>query len=393
MYTVDKIIDPLKEPREAENEHHRQEEVLRKYRAHECNIMIATSILEQGCDLPKCNLVIRFDLPLSFHSYVQSKSKARVADSYYMALGTSVQLSCYINDLAEYIQVESTLLRRCCSLEPSEKEKRQADSYSYEIKPYQPLPDPDSPNVTLSTAISLVNRYCAKLPSDTFTRLTPLWETQETPDGHICSLRLPINSPVKNKIFSNPVANKLLAKRICAFFTCQMLHMAGELDDNLQPVGNGSIKSIFQLVLTIITVGKENFKANEEDRNNFQLEPADEELSKENVEQRPGTTKRRQYYFKRVSSALLNCNPITIKPVYLYHIVMTLTCPLPEEQNTRGRKIYPPEESLQGFGILTTKEIPPVIIFCHIFLLYSSLFCFRFVHFLYLLGLEKFVLA
>lgn len=35
-------------------------------------------------------------------------------------------------------------------------------------------------------------------------------------------------------------------------------------------------------------------------------------------------------------------------------------CPLPEEQNTRGRKIHPPEESPTGFGILLTKKIPKV---------------------------------
>lgn len=39
---------------------------------------------------------------------------------------------------------------------------------------------------------------------------------------------------------------------------------------------------------------------------------------------------------------------------------MTLQCPIPEEQNTRGRRIYPPEDSVQGFGILTLKEIPKI---------------------------------
>lgn len=39
---------------------------------------------------------------------------------------------------------------------------------------------------------------------------------------------------------------------------------------------------------------------------------------------------------------------------------MALSCPLPEEQNTRGRKIHPPEESPTGFGILLTKKIPKV---------------------------------
>lgn len=42
---------------------------------------------------------------------------------------------------------------------------------------------------------------------------------------------------------------------------------------------------------------------------------------------------------------------------------MVLTCPIPEEQNTRGRKIYPPEDSPQGFGILTTKRIPKISAF------------------------------
>lgn len=37
-----------------------------------------------------------------------------------------------------------------------------------------------------------------------------------------------------------------------------------------------------------------------------------------------------------------------------------MNCPVPEEQNTRGRKIHPPEESIHGFGILTLKHIPSV---------------------------------
>lgn len=37
---------------------------------------------------------------------------------------------------------------------------------------------------------------------------------------------------------------------------------------------------------------------------------------------------------------------------------MVLECPIPEEQNTRGRKIYAPEDAIQGFGILTSKAIP-----------------------------------
>lgn len=342
LYSLDKIANPSKEPREAENEHKRQETVLRKYRTHGCNIMVATSILEQGCDLPKCNLVIRFDLPLSFHSYVQSKARARSAEAYYILLARHTQVDRFIEHLAKFMEVENTLLRRCYNLEPDKTEELIADAYTSICPAYKPLSDPNAPSVTLSNAIALVNRYCAKLPSDTFTRLAPLWQITEETDRFVCSIRLPINSPVKQTITSPPLTNSLLARRACAFLTCQLLHKAGELDDYLQPVG------------------KENFKANEEDWNNCSLESDDEDPAGESLEPRPGTTKRRQYYYKRVANSLTHCYPAAGKRCYFYRINMTLTCPLPEEQNTRGRKIYPPEESPQGFGILTCKKIPKV---------------------------------
>ena len=60
-----------------------QEEVLRQFRRHEFNLMIATCVVEEGLDIPKCNVVCRFDFPKSFRSYVQSKGRARAKDSKY----------------------------------------------------------------------------------------------------------------------------------------------------------------------------------------------------------------------------------------------------------------------------------------------------------------------
>lgn len=128
------------------------------------------------------------------------------------------------------------------------------------------------------------------------------------------------------------------------------------------------------------------FRASEPDWENFDLEKEDEEIVSENLEPRPGTTRRRQYYYKRVSnpirilihrasrlilfsfnyqiaSVLSDCRPSVGTVARLYHIKMTLECPIPEEQNTRGRKIYPPEEAIQGFGILTLKKIPKLSAF------------------------------
>ena len=51
----------------------RQENTLRKFRMQELNLLVSTSVLEEGVDVPKCNLVIRFDLPKDYRSYSQSK--------------------------------------------------------------------------------------------------------------------------------------------------------------------------------------------------------------------------------------------------------------------------------------------------------------------------------
>lgn len=76
---------------------------------------------------------------------------------------------------------------------------------------------------------------------------------------------------------------RILARRVAALIACKVLHRSGELDDSLQPIG------------------KEGFRAAEPDWENFELEKTDEDIVFDNLEPRPGTTKRRQYYYKRVN--------------------------------------------------------------------------------------------
>lgn len=70
------------------------------------------------------------------------------------------------------------------------------------------------------------------------------------------------------------MASKKLAKMAVALKTCEKLHHAGELDNHLLPVGKEAMK--------------------------WEIE---DESSNEDVPEgqpRPGTTKRRQYYYKQV---------------------------------------------------------------------------------------------
>ncbi|GBM53432.1 Endoribonuclease Dcr-1 [Araneus ventricosus] len=337
----------------------KQEEVLQKFRTKAYNLVVATSVVEEGMDIPKCNVVIRFDPPENFRAYIQSKGRARVNDSSYILMVKSTNKAAFEDALADYKTVEELLLIKCHKADHDMEEPINEANVDDLIKPYMPVKEDGAARVTLSSAIALVNRYCAKLPSDTFTRLTPKWKIQEENSMFRCILKLPINSPLKKPITGNWMRSKKLAKMAVALQTCMELHKSGELDDNLMPTGKEAVKSDDFLLDDMDECVKK-------DELFLKQEKTDEALKKDDETRkvaRPGTTKRRMYYFKKVADALKNSLPVPDQPCYLYSFDMKLTCPIPEEQNTRGRKIHDPSNTLRRFGILTCKPTPPICSF------------------------------
>uniref|UniRef100_A0A671MDI4 ribonuclease III n=1 Tax=Sinocyclocheilus anshuiensis TaxID=1608454 RepID=A0A671MDI4_9TELE len=320
--------------KQMEVEFRKQEEVLRKFRAHETNLLIATSIVEEGVDIPKCNLVVRFDLPTEYRSYVQSKGRARAPVSNYIMLADSERTNTFEEDLKTYKAIEKILRNKCSkSAECSDFELEPATDDDNVLPPYVLRSEDGGPRVTINTAIGHINRYCARLPSDPFTHLAPKCKTVELKTGgYQSTLFLPINSPLR---VPGPTMNcARLAEKAVALLCCEKLHKIGELDDHLMPVG------------------KETVKYEEE------LDLHDEEET--NVPGRPGSTKRRQCYPKAIPECLRGCYPVPEQPCYLYVIGMVLTTPLPDELNFRRRKLYPPEDTTRCFGILTAKPIPRI---------------------------------
>uniref|UniRef100_A0AAQ5ZQH7 ribonuclease III n=1 Tax=Amphiprion ocellaris TaxID=80972 RepID=A0AAQ5ZQH7_AMPOC len=320
--------------KQMEVEFRKQEEVLRKFRAHETNLLIATSIVEEGVDIPKCNLVVRFDLPTEYRSYVQSKGRARAPVSNYIMLADTERTKAFEEDLTTYKAIEKILRNKCSkSAEVREFEVEQVLDDDNILPPYVLRSEDGGPRVTINTAIGHINRYCARLPSDPFTHLAPKCKTVETGQGRFQStLYLPINSPLR---VPGPIMNcGRLAEKAVALVCCEKLHKIGELDDHLMPVG------------------KETVKYEEE------LDLHDEEET--SVPGRPGSTKRRQCYPKAIPECLRDSYAALEQTYYLYVIGMVLTTPLPDELNFRRRKLYPPEDTTRCFGILTAKPIPRI---------------------------------
>ena len=199
----------------------RQEEVLSKFRKHEYNLLIATSVLEEGLDITRCNVVIRFDFPKTVREYVQSKGRCRAENGRFILFCPSepVLKERVEKELADFREIESIL--KSYSHDHNREDGGEANATVDELISKQYVYKTNSGAVvSLNSAISIVNRYCIKLPSDSFTKLVPRVKDKQVESGYICELRLPINCPLRYVIKSDVMNKKMLAKKSAAFHAC-----------------------------------------------------------------------------------------------------------------------------------------------------------------------------
>ena len=81
--------------------------MIKEFRTGEINVLIATAIVEEGLDVPKCNLVFRFNKPPNFSSYMQSKGRARAKqNALYVLLLDESNEKTFSKDLIDYDNYE-----------------------------------------------------------------------------------------------------------------------------------------------------------------------------------------------------------------------------------------------------------------------------------------------
>ncbi|GLV38051.1 Dicer-2 [Carabus blaptoides fortunei] len=265
--------------------------IVRQFYDGDINLLIASNVVEEGIDIPRCTLVVKFDRPMDYRSYIQSKGRARAGDSWYIIMvpaeDTKFKAS-YQNykDVEEKLQqylVGKTDEREAPTMQQIEDELyKDRDVEPYYTNGY------DSAHVTASSAIQLVNRYCQSLHRDRYSALAPNWYLKRVDNKYAVVIEMPIVCPLRERIEGPLMATKVSAKRVAALEVCKRLHQIGELNKNLLPITESEDPENFDYLFTH-WITEEDESETMENGEEPTLEQGDDKLKL--VKPKPGTKK------------------------------------------------------------------------------------------------------
>lgn len=208
-----------------------------KFRKGELNCLFATSVAEEGLDIPDCNLVVRFDICKTMIQYVQSRGRARHKNSKFLHMVESYN---YDHDhlLRENRGAEG-IMRIFCEALPADRELAGDNDMLYAEEVMAPdrtyLIPSTGAKVTWGSALQILSHFVDSLPRDGEDALQPTYTTTSQGGRFICEVILPYPSPVRSVIGAK-MRQKSLAKRSAAFKACIELWKKKYLDDNLVPI-------------------------------------------------------------------------------------------------------------------------------------------------------------
>ena len=211
-----------------------QDDALEGLRTGKKNLIISTSVCEEGLDISACNLVVCFERPPNLKSFIQRRGRARRTDSRYLIM------------LAEH---ETVLLENWKTLEQQMKEM-----YMDELRQVEELERLESgeqgyreffipstgAKLFLDDSTRHLFHFCNTLPSNGYIAAEPIFTFREHQDNGLisCHVLLPSSVDASVRQFNSASAWKTerLARSDAAFEAYVHLYKAGLVNDNLMPI-------------------------------------------------------------------------------------------------------------------------------------------------------------
>ncbi|KAF9501446.1 P-loop containing nucleoside triphosphate hydrolase protein [Pleurotus eryngii] len=241
-----------------------QDKTLKDFESGNINLLISTSVAEEGVDVQACGSVIRWDPPPNMASWAQSRGRARRKRSTFTLMFSSD--SAHQKSVEEWEKMEQQMI----ALYNSERE-RQAQVRRLQEGCNEGSEDDDDDNdnddkmlriestgavLTPHSAIGHLEYFCAVMPDSDHANLQPLYDIDppDMPEGwHAFEHRLAVEPPKgpfgatvtlpkllapELRVFKVPriYKKRSLAQRHVAFKAYKALYHAGMLNEHLLPL-------------------------------------------------------------------------------------------------------------------------------------------------------------
>ncbi|GAA5895230.1 hypothetical protein JCM8208_005942 [Rhodotorula glutinis] len=221
---------------------HEQADVLSSFAEGRINLLLATSVVEEGLDVQPCNTIVRFDMPDTHISYVQSRGRARASGSHYLVFleRDNVEHKRKLLRIAKFDEELAGLLSR--AIDEAEDRSGADDFFGRADETSVYIEEPTTGALlTPHFALSLLLRYCGSLPkSDEFSLNKPLYTINDYGRNeygarqYSCTVQLPSGAKVR-VVTGGLRETPKLAKRQAAYTACIVLRNSGCLDEHLLP--------------------------------------------------------------------------------------------------------------------------------------------------------------
>jgi dsRNA-specific ribonuclease len=222
------MIATLPEPRN-------QQTTLEDFRAGKINLILCTSVLEEGIDVSSCHLVICFERPRNLKSFVQRRGRARMQESKYFIFMPSVgggrhpeawnelereMKRAYLDDMRQ-------------NHITTEVEVEEEGHWCLEI-------ESTGARITFDDALPHLTHFCATLASAPHVDPRPQFRfiISDTNDSITAEITLPtyVDRAVRKAQSTKSWRTEAMAKKDVALQAYKALYHAGLVNDNLLPV-------------------------------------------------------------------------------------------------------------------------------------------------------------